>query len=318
MPIKSLIGPNGERVALEDAPTYFDEIGLIPMEATAAMLGHEMRARTEHTMLSPSKMDPEKVCRRQVVIENFLPYDLEPMVLWEAWEGTLWHRVFVREGQTLIGDCREISLPRPEDTGKPGVREIENGILAIEVFPGIWMRGTLDRLKDDLESLTDHKTQRTPGTTWTKDSKTGEKVAKLQDYGERNVPQWALQLNIYGFMVEKVFGSFPKHLWIWRTYRGCYDRAAIFRKFPIPRLSKDEVWAKVGTLATTLQSYLREAEEIRVGEEAQGRDPVAALERFIKGIPMDGKDKHMFNGKKCTMFCEVKDLCFKLANVLDW
>ena len=115
-------------------------------------------------------------CRREVILENVFDYVLDPYSLWLAKEGNLWDAVLasVEVGE---GWLREVSLPADptradakrypwieahgDDREHPKVRRCpEDGKLRVEIFPGIWVRGRIDRLSTDFKHLIDHKTKK--------------------------------------------------------------------------------------------------------------------------------------------------------------
>lgn len=298
-----------EVVSLEDAPRIFEEAGIMPQEAVQAMIDSESVEHEEHTLISPSKLIASHTCRREVLIKHFLPYDADPFALWAALEGTLWHAAFAHAGKKLDGWLRELSLPRPVDIEKLGgkLARVE-GVLAIEVLPGLFMRGTLDRLSLDYRELGDHKTQKYSKTDYADQSK----------FGPGDAENWRVQLSVYAFMVEDVFGVKPDRAFVWRTYRGSLDRARTFRKIPITLLSREQVLERVGEFAYSLRDILAQAQSIRAKAHAAGLDPTPELEALARATPMDGYEKQQFNGKKCPLYCVARKVCFGLAGIPEF
>lgn len=317
MPLRAFLHPQtGEAVDFTAAPAVFETEGLLPAEVTAALIEQESRSHEEHSLVSPSKLSPDTICRREQVIRHFLPYDTNPLVFWDAMEGTLWHQTLVAAGDKVDGYYRELSLPRPEDATHPAVKQVE-GVLAVEVWPGIYMRGTVDRLREDLVEMIDHKTQRFPQTA------KGGAPTDFADPDPKgrwkgNRWEWEPQINAYRFIVETLMGTAPTELWVWRTYRGSRSREHTFRKVPVGVLTRDQLWARVGEFVTDLTARLGEAVAVRDSTLARGEDPTPALEALVRATPMDGYEKRIFNGQKCDHYCACKAKCWELAGMLTW
>lgn len=285
MPIRSLIDPKTlQAVPLEEAPDYFERKGLMPAEVIGMILKDEGRPPAGRPFVYPSVADPDVTCRREVLIRQHLPYDLNPIRLWQAKEGTIWHDAFLAQGAP--GWEHEVNLPdallvEGRAPGGGNVKVCSDGKPRLEVWPGVWMRGRVDR-HQNWDVLADHKTTR---------------YAK-QDYGLKK--DWTVRLNIYARMVWMLRGVAPKELWVWRTYRGVYEPEKAFRRFPVPLLGEGDM-SRLGQFALSLQGYL---------EKAETTDDVEAL---VRSMPMDGEK--MFNGKKCGEYCAVKDVCFRIQGL---
>lgn len=302
MPIAYFIDPKTmEHVPIEKAVEHFEETGISPGEVIQAIIDDLDDARRQWLHLSPSIMNPDVNCRREIVINRTLPIGLDPLTLWSAYEGTAWHRAFNLIAQSYGGWYREMALPGKEDAAHPKVRKVEhNGqeFYEVEVFPGIWLSGVADRVKEDYSILTDFKSTNYP---WTR-----RKDETPYDYAESQVQGWSIQVNLYKKMIEILKGIRPSEMWAWRIYRGSRNRNFTFRKLPIPFMDDERLEAKIREHATTLHGYL---------EAAHNADPGPDREAVIKGIPLDGKDKRMYNNQKCPLYCSAKDTCYKLAGL---
>jgi hypothetical protein len=271
-------------IPLADAPKVLDDLGYMPAEAVQAMVDDIMGIKHKGPYLSPSIMNPDTTCRRQIVGERYLDYIENPTRLWAALEGTFFHWAMAEAGRNLNHDTHvNVRMPAEDD----GSHRAE-----IEVWPGIKLAGEADRVCGD--EIIDHKTSRYSKT----------------DYGARNVDEWAIQLNLYRHMYEAMTGRKVTALFVWRTYRGCYEADKTFRKFPIPLLSKETLYEKIGAWAESLRDMLTKAEAIK----AEGGD----MREFVKTLPMDGADKQMFGAQKCTKYCGLYEVCYALAGKVSF
>jgi hypothetical protein len=290
MPLTHLHDPvNGIDIPLEQAPEYFEHQGLIPMEVTQALLNtaNDPRRLDEH--LSPSVADPDTTCRREQIIRRFMPYSLDPMVTWEAMEGTVWHNAFSAMSEGNQDWFSELPIPGPDDEDLPHVKRTTEDVLVVETLPGIWLSGVVDRVSRDFKTLVDHKTQR----------------FSKRDWGFKS--GWKLQINLYVLMIKRTKDVEPEQLAVWRTYRGSYERDRTFRYFPCPKMNVDEIDSKIRKHCEDLQKRLVEA------KAAYDAGDQAAIEDLIKNTPMDGQT--MFNGKKCSQYCSVQKVCFGLEGL---
>lgn len=290
-PLASFTCPQTLRqIPLAEAPAYFEQQGLCPSVAIRSLLAGHGDPRRGGCHLSPSMLDPETTCRMEICLQRFRPYSIGPLDSWLAQAGTVWHRAF----QAAAGDggewLSEVRLPAEEDEGRPGVRRCEDGVLEVETLPGVWLSGIVDRVRADWTELIDFKTQR-----WSK-----------TDYGAR--PGWGLQLNLYREMIERLRGVKVERLGVWRLYEGTYDVSKAWRYFPIGRIEAAALEARVGEFARSLAGYLAACEAV-AGDEA-------ALDGVLRAVPMDGKVKGIFNGKKCTSYCATSRPCAELCGGL--
>lgn len=304
MPIRMFIDPTTqERISPELAAQHFHDHGIMPGQAVSAILADEFRENRTGTHISPSIMNGEKTCRREIVIKRFLPYDQDPLVLWEAVEGTVWHEALAAHDHS--GWHRELSLPSEADASHPKVRLIVGSLgsfYQVEVFPGIWMHGTADMVSPDYGIIEDIKTTRYP---WTP-----KPDGIPRDFIADQLADWTYQVNIYGLMIEILKGVRPKEQWAWRIYRGSRNRVYTFRKVAVPILSAESVWERIKDHATSLNQMLLETSQQET-EEAR-RD-------YIKvHVPMDGEIKRIFRGDKCLKYCSVREQCFAMAGRMDF
>ena len=301
MPIRMFLDSAAqERVSPELAAKHFDDSGIMPGEAVQAILEDETREHRTGVHISPSLMNGEKTCRREIVIKRFLPYDQDPLVLWEAVEGTVWHDALGMHDRTKTW-LRELSLPGPEDEGHPQVRKI-GSFYQLEVFPGLWMHGTADRVSHDFKVLCDVKTTRYP---WTP-----RPDGTPRDFIADQLADWVIQINLYARMIEILKGVRPSEQWAWRIYRGSRSRVHTFRKVAVPILTDETLWSRISDHALSLSHFLQGAAE-QDGEEA--------VQNYIKtNVPMDGEIKRIFRGDKCLKYCSVREVCFKMAGRMDF
>jgi hypothetical protein len=290
MPLTHLHDPiNGNDVPLEEAVAYFEDQGILPAEVIQKILNSANDPRRLDDHLSPSVANPSTTCRREQVIKRFKDYSLDPLVVWEAMEGTVWHEVFAKMTEGSEEWYCELPVPSPDDEDQENVKRTEEDVLVVEVFPGIWLSGVVDRINKDFSTLIDHKTQR----------------FSKKDWGFK--PDWKLQINLYALMLERTKGKKPEQLGVWRTYRGCYERDRTFRFFPCPPMTESTIHATIREHCESLQDYLTRARQAyKSGDEE-------LLNKIVKEIPMDGKT--MFNGKKCSQYCSVQKICFGLEGL---
>lgn len=261
MPLKQLLDiSTGKRIDLDQAPEYFHEKGLMPGPVLHSLIDNVIKEERKRrgSKVSPSMADPGATCRREEAIKRNLEYALDPLVIWEAFEGTIWHEALLKSGGFGGGGWEY---------------EVELG--PVELFDGVIMTGTADAIHRDNNLLVDLKTQR----------------FSKRDYGSK--PSWSVQSSMYAHMLGE---ELPK-VEVWRIYRGSYERERTFKKFPVSVIPLKE-------LDRLFADFLRETQEILRRAELEG-------EEYIKTLPMEGKT--MFNGKKCHMYCSVKDICFAMA-----
>lgn len=315
MPLQGLLGLNGEHLTLEEAPEYFETVrvsdereGVMPAEAVVAIIRAELAHEGRHARMSPSMLWPDSNCRREIYLRRFTPYYLDPLGVWEAQEGTLIHGALEMSGDEVPGYRRELRLPRPGDEN--ATIDPDDGKPVVELWPGVFMSGTLDKIKDDGSVLTDVKTSKYP--------KTFGKQLPSRDFGEQKVgAEWAVQLNSYREMFKLLYGRDAEKLWVWRLYRGSQERSLTWRKFPIPIVSRNQMWNKIGPFVTSCLEHLRAGMDIEQGAGSDMERQARHLE-YAKGVPMDGHDQGQFNGQKCPKYCGQRQVCFGLAGMMDF
>lgn len=277
----------GEVVDLENAHDHFMTKGLMMGPAIQALVNSGDERREAGAGVSASMADPSVTCRREVIIRRHLDYALDPRVLMDANEGTIFHSAFFGRGRAADGWAAETMLPRITDMGKPGVRMNPGGFPEIELWPGVWFSCVVDYHTASWSEIHDLKTKR---------------PAKADYPPDRSA---ILQVNLNKLVVERLEpGIEVERLFIWRYYRGGYEKERAWKRFEV------EVWPE--------QKCRDVAEEhlasIMGYEEMAGKLKGEELEDFIATIPMDGKVKEMFRGQKCPKYCSVQSICFGLAN----
>lgn len=288
MPLTHFLDPkSNERIEFADAPTYFDEQGIMPYEAISILVQRFGDTRRGGAHLSPSMLNPQASCRREIALKRFAEYGINPLRLWEMEEGTIWHAAFELAGnESAVGQWQhEMLLPNETFAGQAGVRQTKDGVWEYEVFPGIWLSGVVDRLKNDLTVLVDHKT-----TRFAK-SRAGYKA------------DWTPQVNLYRFMVEDLTGADITEQWVWRMFRGSYERDMTFRKFKVPYISREEMQSRIESWTLELRDGLLNC------VECQASNDQAALDEALLAVPADGKVKNLWGGKKCKDWCHVRPEC---------
>lgn len=323
MPAIGFLGLNGEKLTASEAVKYFentpvtaangmDSLGIIPEEVLVAMLDADPEHNSKHARVQPSGANPESSCRREIYLKRFIDYYVDPLILWEALEGTLTHHVLQAGGEDLDGD-REIRLPTPEAPGV--VEDPVTGTPTLEVWPGVFMSGRLDYGNQETCVIRDTKTSRYP--------KVWGKGLPGRDFGEQNIGTpnkpggWTIQLNIYRLLWEKTYGKKLKHIYVWRMYRGSQERTLAWRKFEVPIVDSDLIWNAIGNFVLSTIKNLQKGVEIEESDlDAEAKEK--AHQNHAITIPMDGYDKKIFHGQKCPKYCEVKDQCFKLAGLVDF
>lgn len=299
-----------KRVSFEEAPAHFEKHSQIPSEVIHAIIKNEAGRDGLHARVSPSKLCPATTCRREVVIKRFVDYWLDPMVVWEATEGTIWHAAFKEAGH-VEGDGweREKRIPTggPITQGEgPLTIDPNDGEPVYEVFPGIFMAGTVDKYHLEQGVLEDFKTARYPKTYGKKPPSEDFTEAHGKYVQESVNGEWAIQLNTYREMVRLKTGVDLKELWVRRIYRGSRDRALTFRRFRVPIVPKERLWEVIGPFVSSLVGYLGQA---LAAKKSGGEEAVL---KVVKTVPMDGEIKKMFNNSKCRSYCPVADICLGL------
>lgn len=304
MPLEAFLDPAGRRISPEEAPDYFEEQGIMPADAVTAVRADLQRERP-WPFTSPSQTNPNQTCRREIVLKRYYPFAVDPRREWAKMEGSYWHG-FWEHQDAGPGWRQELWLPGPEDVNTKGVREYlsPEGEKAqqLEVYPGIWMRGRVDRVSQDWRTLVDHKTSKWART----------------DYSTRDAREtWPFTLNLYARMLEMLHGTRPRDLWVWRMYRASPDDNETWAKRKVMAWTDEQWWEKAGEHTTSLVGMLEKAEEIRVGEKGE-----EAMDEHLATIPLDGHVKKMFMNRKGQNMkcgrCTVKELCFRKAGKVSF
>jgi len=325
MPVKALLCPKTEKeIPFQEAPMHFERMGIMQAETVQAMIDNENQHRRMGTSLSPSIMDPSTNCRREIAIKKFLDYLLNPLDMWEANEGTIWHASSRAAGAKVPGWDREILIPDPDVAShveNPAFKWDERGVAHLEIFPGILCNGMIDGLSDDHRIIKDLKTKRYPYLRSGKD-------ATPREYGISE--DWVTQLNVYRRMVEIVyFGGEEgnvEELRLWRQYRGsrrkdlthkCFGRTVdadgVEHDESVPILTNEELEFRIREHCNTTTAWLNRCLVAKANAERTGEDPVPHIIKVIEEIPMDGLP--MFRGQKCHQWCSVNKICYSMANL---
>lgn len=289
------------KVPLEEAVEHLGETCAVMYGAVVQSFvnsqGDERRGRGAG--VSASIMSPDVTCRRQLLIQRYLDYWLDPRAAEEAEEGSVIHHAMHARGSGGDRWGLETPLPGAGDMDKAGVRRNPIGdFLELELWPDVWVSGIVDRHLKDWSVIEDLKTKR---------------AAKVQYPPSLST---TIQLNILKLLAERLgYGPVGK-LYAWTYQRGCYEASLRHRRWEIQVLPEQMLRQHSEKHARTLAGYQMACEAARgLPMAVLGANP---LEATIKQVPMDGKDLGMFNGKKCIQYCEVNQICFGLAGEVTW
>ena len=324
MPAVGFTKPGHEGwLKFEDAPEWYAEFTEVPAEAIAILVKLEGDARRYGVGLSPSAADSTTTCRRQLAIKKFLDYLINGVQEWQATEGTTWHKAFEVIAPPTKGWLREVLIPDQWFAGGPRTRGIEDlpsyiqrdplsGSLECEVFPGIWMNGKVDKLRDDCSALEDFKTKAWGGY---RDRKT--KMWKIRHYPPEIGN--AIQLNLYRRMVEVCTGVNPGELTIRRMYRGARDPQQAWKKYDIQVMSNDELEARIRDFTIEAQDMFATLRQIVIDNpKASKAELQDLLVEGIKKLPMEGLEQGMLNSSKCSLYCTQQPICYEMAGMVDF
>lgn len=292
MPVKALKTYDGQTVEIADAARWFEDNGYMPYEAAAAVIKDVFNPKREGIRVSPSMMTPGSTCKREVVIQKTMEYDVELMRLWEAMEGTLFHEALSAAGAG--GDWEyEVELPQSEQQGLTRWDE-RTQVYEAEIFTGMWTHGTADKVNREWTELHDFKTARFPKL---------KKDGTPYDYGVKD--EWTIQLNLYRRLMELCRPETRvERIWVWRMYKGSWDRRFTFRKLAIPLLD-------YGLLEDKVRSHYEQLKgSLILADQAVSQ---AEREQIIRAMAMDGQG--MFGGKKCSEYCAVNKICFDIQGI---
>lgn len=293
MPIRFLLGPQGQHVEFEDAPGWFEALGIMPSYAVQAIIESAEDSKPSFNV-KPSDVNPAFNCRRQRVWQATNDYGVNPLDMEAMLEGGALHKAFGSmevdvPAQNVLDVTPEGQLP----VSKPNRLDV----------CGVPMRGKIDWLTPDrIEDL------KTTTPFWI--ARFATKEQKLKDPTARpwaeiwepkddtkDIENWQLQLSIYAILLAKSGKHAPTEGRIWRRYGGVKADKPRWKRFDFALLSEDELDARVG-------DWIRGLWE---GLQASQSDDHA-----WKGVPADGRE---FIGSRGNLWacdrCALRDLCFK-------
>lgn len=235
-------------------------------------------------------------CARQVIIEDNIPVPFDVLSYNSIYDGIIEHDAMQRHAPP--GTYAEIHLPLPGQSPP--------------MLFGVPVEGTIDFVTADMREIHDYK----------KHSETAQKF-KFQRGGAD--PELAAQLNIYRLLLEQcVAGTRIEKLVVWhgamtsaagappwfRVELPLMDEAQIARIKPHggDYTVQDIVNAYVGFAGATTSADL--PTDAEVGLAGAGG---TKLEAAIRAVPLQGRK--MWNGKKCQLYCSVRDTCDRIEGV---
>ena len=298
MPVVAFRCPKcSQRVEFEQAIEHFSEIHPVMYHATVQSLISQQddERRQKGAGLSASIACGDATCRRKVCLQRFYDYVLDPRMVEEAEEGNVIHSAMHKRGSGGVW-VYETPLPGPGDEGKPGVRRNPGGWFEYEMFPGVWVSAIVDAHTQDWSTIDDLMTQRASRTV--RSPELSHKV----------------QLNIAKFLAEKLGYGPVKRLRIWKYQRGCYEPENRHKVF---EFEEKDVWDE-GALRLACEDHLTSLAGFLDNLDQLSGEPQEYLDAYMKKVPMDGDIHKLFNGKMCSQYCEVRDLCFKLAGKVSF
>lgn len=310
MPVTGFLCPKcNKSVPIEEAQEHFADVCAVmyhgSVQAIINNLGDERRALGAG--VSASQGSPEATCRRQVVLERFVPYSIDIRMQEDAEEGSNYHSAFHKRGAGGVW-AYETPLPGPADAGKPGVRRNAAGFYEYELWPDVWFSCMVDAHKnwkwiDDLKTARPAKSMRCPKCNY-------YQSGKIWPPGNDN----KAQLMLAKVVAERLGYGPVEQLRIWKYVRGCYEAAERHHPFVIMDGSREHPFWSEAQLEQHCREHLSSmASMVRTAEALQG-EPGWMFDAWLKAnVPLDGLERNLFNGKKCTMYCSVKDICFQLA-----
>lgn len=284
MPVANIVSPSGELYSIEEAPAALEAEGILPYEVALRLVSRLNSPRRGDVRVSPSMMDASTTCRREAAIKAFLPYAVDLRTQWSMEEGTLIHQALEEAGRTGNTEGVHYEYGLPVDGAGGSLEEAE-------IFPGIFVHGTIDKLDLNSKTLTDFKSSR-----WPRTNKAGAPI----DYGVKQ--DWIIQTNLYRRLVKVCLDVDIENIFVWRIYSGSYNHNYTFRKFPIPIMPDAALEAAVRPHYESLKSYLTKT-----------KFGAADTRTSIKAIPLDGRN--MFAGKKCSQYCAVRDICDEIEGI---
>jgi hypothetical protein len=326
MPAVGFTMPGHEgSLSFEEAPKWYEQNTETPAEAIRIVASLEGDPRRRGVNLSPSNGCPANFCLRQVALKKFIKYLINGVSEWQATEGSAWHKAFEDVTPKTADEYhRELLLPdglldvlgpeawakhKREGTCRWFQYTPDHESCEVQLFPGIWMNGKVDKLREDMLRIEDFKTKAWAG--W-KDRKTGAHKIRHYPPGKSET----IQLNLYRRMVEVITGINPQELVIRRMYRGARLADEAWKKYDMDVLSNDELEANVRPHVERSVGVLTTLKEIEEAELAAGRDPESALLAEIAKLEMTGHVKGFFNNQKCSLYCTQMPICFELGNMV--
>lgn len=283
----------GREEALEHIPWAHEGYG-VPPAALEMCWRSEGAAHRKGTHLSPSMAGG---CMREHAIKRTFDWWLEPSMLLKANRGTLYHEQLAKYSPP--GWLPEVHLPnmmQHEATG--GVRVCDDHVMELELWPGIWLSGTVDAMRGDGAYILDYKSQDSPVPRWNKADKCYD-YSSCTDYGLSD--HWVLQVNLYGRMVQRLWGlEEPPQMDVWRCYDGMKDTARIWRRLPVALMPEQELRAAV-------------EDDFRMFVQVMQIADVEERKRAIADMPLQGRTQ--LSGQKCSRYCNVKPECDSMLPV---
>lgn len=268
--------------ALEHFPyAHIADNYALPATLIQLLADSEGDGRRTGASLSPSMA---LGCMREVAIKRTYDYTIEPLSMWKAQQGTIFHAGLAsqaRTGHTPAGWYCEVLMP-PD--GVP-----------VELWPGIALTTRIDLISSDGSKLHDYKTQ----ACYEKKGADGAWHAQHFAPSEMHT----MQLNLEALVVERVTGKRPTELALWKIMLGTKDEQGAWRLQQVAVLSEDQIKREVVDGPNGMAAF------VTVMSTTEGAEREAA----IKSLPLAGRT--MFNGKKCTSYCSVKQQCDALLGV---
>ena len=314
----------GDELALEEA-------GIC--EAEAALASKPQAGRSSGLRVSPSMASPDTTCRREKVIEACLDYGIDPRKHWAATEGTAIHKALMEN--PLPYHFYELSVPGglhlyDRDMGamalrvwsrdgqlsmeRPGVslrRNEEDRVYEVEIFPGIFMHTTIDRVSPDFREIANYKTTKYPKVYGGKPGSAPKPPTEFWKDGNGNLlppRDYLIQVNLERKILETCTGVPVVSMKVPRRYIGAHEPNWAFKLFNVPKIPDDALEAACREHYESLTFLLSEGQRYRAESDER-------LQAFLATLPMDGYVKGMYNNTKCFKYCSHQAACFALAGL---
>lgn len=297
-------------------PEYFVPVDLVHL--IWATEGTDARRAGAH--FSPSALFG---CNRETALKRTAEYFVEPLDAWSRTQGTLLHAAL--EKYVAPGWLAEVAVPRsvlfgtPEfeaaigvDNRSPGeglvithqgvrYRYTYENVWEMEVWPGVWLSGVVDRLKSDFSELHDYKSAKAPGGRYDFKTKRFEEWRTWFPMDE----SYVMQVNIYGMMVAKAYGVPRPKLAILKNQLGVKDASLSWKRFDIETIDDAMLEARVRERYSELVLVMRKPAETRMAR--------------ISEMALEGRE--MFKAKdgtcKCDRYCGLREACDALLPALE-